>query len=309
LRLFNALAPALLLIWSLSPIGGQSSLHLVAAATRHEFSTVNVTYFDTRSESAFAHLDDYTINYYPISNTIFQTIMMEPLSATSSQRDLWGNVKIPALSSIASPYALKSPDWTNIAFGPDLSYSSLLGIPLSGLPLNGRTNMTLETSYLTLTQVEQPSNITNLDGSRLDNFTTSIDMNNGTWHWTVPMNTTRGGLIMAIDGFNADAGLPVDIYDEYSLDTEFVHHAARYVAVYSPTFDYTRFYMLSTTYIEAAVLCDGLPPLCQPTAIRASQQPHINSNLTNLAFVDTWFMFGTDMVAVAAAASLEPGTP
>ena len=40
--------------------------------------------------------------------------------------------------------------------------------------------------------------------------------------------------------------------------------------------------------------------MCQPTAIRASQQPHINSNLTNLAFSDTWMTFGIDMASTAA---------
>ena len=302
LRLFNALAPTLLLIWALSPIGGQSSLHLVTAGTRHEFSTVNVTYFDTRSVSVFAQDDGIIDIYLPTINAIFQASMMEPLSATSSQRDLWGNVKIPLLSSIASPYALMSPNWTNIASGQNLSYSSLLGIPLSGTPRNGRTNMTVETSYFTLTQVEQPSNITNPDPDQLGYLGPDIDVNNGTWYWALPQQSFSG-LFMALDGFNdanSSDNLGYDIYDEYSVPTEFVHQAARYLAVYSTNFNYKRFYMLSTTYIEAAVSCDGLPFVCQPTAIRASQQPHINSNLTNLAFSDTWMTFGIDMASTAA---------
>jgi hypothetical protein len=310
LRLYNALAPTLLLIWALSPIGGQSSLHLVTAGTRHEFSTVNVTYFDTRSESVFAQNDQSVIIYLQTTNAVFQTSMMEPLSATSSRRDLWGNVKIPVLSSIAPPNALMSSDWTNIAFGQNLSYSSLLGIPLSGLTRNGRTNMTLETSYLTLTQVEPPSNITNLNALRIDSEATSIDMNNGTWHWAAPEQSDEGGLLMAIDGFNAADGnysLWYNIYDRYSVNTEFEHHAARYLVVYSNNFNYKRFYMLSTTYVEAAVSYDGLPSLCQPTAIRASQQPHINSNLTNLAYSDTWMVFCEGMMS--AVLLMQSGIP
>jgi hypothetical protein len=310
LRLYNALAPKLLLIWALSPIGGQSSLHLVAAGTRHEFSNVNVTYFDTRSESVFAQ-DATSIDIYlPTTNAVFQTSMMEPSSATSSQRDLWGNVKIPILSSIAHPHALMSPNWTNITYGQNLSYSSLLGIPVSGIPRNGRINMTLETSYFTLTQVEEPSNVTNIYGLRIDSGETSIDMNNGTWHWAKLPEQSTGGLLMAIDGFNAADGnysLWYDVYNRYSVNTEFVHHAARYLVVYSTNFNYKRLYILNTTYVEAAVSCDGLPFLCQPTAIRVSQQPHINSNLTNLAFSDTWFTFGEQMIS--AVLLMQTGIP
>lgn len=296
LRLFNALAPTLLLIWALSPIGGQSSLHLVVAGTRHELSTVNITYYDTRSESVFAQNQNSIDYYLPTTNAIFQTSMMAPSSATSSQRDLWGNVKIPVLSSIASPHALMSPNWTEIAFGQNLSYSSLLGIPLSGYPRTGQINMTLETSYFTLTQVECPSNITNLNASRIDSYN---DLNNGTWHWPVPKQNV-GGLLMAIDGFNAADGnysLWYNVYDRYSANTEFVHHAARYLAVHSSNYNYERFYMLSTTYVEVAVSCDGLTFLCQPTAIRASQHPHVNSNLTNLAYSDLWIGFCEEMAS------------
>lgn len=310
LRLYNVLAPTLLLIWAFSPIGGQSSLHLVAAGIRYEFSTVNITYYDTRSESVFAQNDVAVDIYLPTINAIFQASVMEPPSAISSERDLWSNVKIPVLSSVAPPHALMSPNWTNIAFGQNLSYSSLLGIPLSGLPRNGRTNITLETSYFILTQIEPPSNITNINGLRTDSEATSVNMNNGTWHWAVPDKYNWGGLEMAIDGFNAAAGnysLWYNIYDRYSANTEFVHRPARYLAVHSTNFNYTRFYMLSTAYVEAAVTCEGLPSLCQPTAIRTSQQPHINSNLTNLAFSDTWLTFGAEILS--AVALMQSGIP
>jgi hypothetical protein len=300
LRLCNMLAPILLLIWALSPLGGQSSLHLVAAAIQYRPSTVNITYFDTRSESVFSQSANSIDVYLPTTNAVFQASIMEPSSTKSSQRDLWNNVKIPVLSSVTPPYALISPNWTTIASGQNLSYASLLGIPLSGLPREGRTNINLETSYFVLTQIEQPSNITNIYNVRDKSETTGIDMNNGTWHWGVPQKTGLEGFSMAIDGFNAANGnysLWYNVYDKYAANTEFVQHAARYLAVDSAIFNYKRFYTLSTAYVEAAVSCNGIQHLCEATAIQASQQPHMNPNLTNLAYSNTWLTFGAEMIS------------
>lgn len=221
---------------------------------------------------------------------------MEPSSIIASTRDLWSNVKIPNLASVQISDSLLSPTWTNITSDRNLTYSSLLGIPLSGLPQDGRTTTTLETSYFTLMQDENQSNDNSI-GNLTFGENPGDNMDNGTWHWgTFPESeeVATQGLFMAIDGFNIADGnfsLWYDVYDRYSSDTEFVPQAPRHLALFSQEFQYQRIYTLSTTYVETAISCDGLSSLCQATAIRISEQPHINSNISNLAYSDTWIAF------------------
>jgi hypothetical protein len=301
LRIYNFLTPTLLIVWALSPLGGQSSLHLMGAGTRQAFSNVNITYFDTRSESVFSQNGQAADVYLPTTNAIFQASLMEPPSAKSSRQDLWSNVKIPNLASLATTPTLNSPTWINFTAEQDLAYSSLLGIPISGLPLDGRTTLMLESSYFTLTQDNTIGNITNFAGNDFKNETQLNTVKNGTWHWANSEETE--GLAMAIDGYNiaeGDYSLWWNVYDKYSPNTEFSPEAARRIAIESDIFNYHRFYTLSTTYIETSILCSGLPVLCQPTAIRHSQQPHLNPNITNLAYMDTWSAFGSEMLVATA---------
>jgi hypothetical protein len=275
LRIYNFLTPTLLLVWALSPLGGQSSLHLVGAGTRQAVSNVNITYFDTRSESVFTQNIQAADVYLPTTNAVFQASLMEQSSTKSSRQDLWSNVKIPNIASLATTDALNSPNWINITAEQGLAYSSLLGIPISGLPLDGRTTVMLESSYFTLTQDNTIGNITNFAGSDYANETQLYVVKNGTWHWAISEETE--GLAMALDGYNLADGsnsLWYNVYDKYSPNTEFSPEAARHIAIESDIFNYHRFYTLSTTYVETSILCSGLPVLCSP-----QQSDHRSSHI------------------------------
>jgi uncharacterized membrane protein len=105
---------------------------------------------------------------------------------------------------------------------------------------------------------------------------------------------------MALDGFNAADGnnsLFYDVYDRYSIDTESTPETSRRIALASLNYRYQRIFTLSTTYVETSISCDGISSLCQANAIRISQQPQINSNLSNLAYSDTWTAFAGSMSA------------
>ena len=67
-----------------------------------------------------------------------------------STSDMYGNVKIPDLACLKG-YSEDDEEWTAIQADKDTTYSSLLGIPVSGIPTVGNTTFVIETSYYSVT--------------------------------------------------------------------------------------------------------------------------------------------------------------
>ena len=61
--------------------------------------------------------------------------------------DLWRNVKIPDISRLT--VSANSSGWTNVP-ASNVTYSSVLGIPLSNIPKQGNTSFLIESSYIAL---------------------------------------------------------------------------------------------------------------------------------------------------------------
>jgi hypothetical protein len=64
--------------------------------------------------------------------------------------DFYGNVKIPDLYRLKD-YNEDDAEWTAVRSDNNTAYSSLMGIPVSGVPTIGKTTFTIETSYYTVT--------------------------------------------------------------------------------------------------------------------------------------------------------------
>jgi len=67
-----------------------------------------------------------------------------------STADMYRNVKIPDLARLKA-YSEDDEEWTAIRADNDATYSSLLGIPVSGIPTAGNTTFVIETSYYSVT--------------------------------------------------------------------------------------------------------------------------------------------------------------
>lgn len=78
--------------------------------------------------------------------SLYNAALMAPISNRLGPQDPWGNVKFPRLEQTDN----SSSEWhdvpTNVSSAE--TYSSLVGIPIVGLPLNGRSSFTLENTYL-----------------------------------------------------------------------------------------------------------------------------------------------------------------
>lgn len=151
------LSIVVMLLWALSPVGGQSALRVLSRKSLSSSDTTIVHYFNstgTRNDAG-AWTSPTTFEYYESSiNAIFQA------SITSLERvkgrDIWGNIKIPVLQYMPSYTAgLSSDGWYDFDENDyDSPYSSLTGIVVSRLKQDRETNFYIESSYFNLTCTE-----------------------------------------------------------------------------------------------------------------------------------------------------------
>jgi hypothetical protein len=88
-------------------------------------------------------------NHALCCNGLYTTYTQAVMSAgdfKNSLTDCWGNVKIPDYERLGS----HSPEftlWKDISSDGNVSYSSVVGVPIHGVPTKGNTTFAIETSY------------------------------------------------------------------------------------------------------------------------------------------------------------------
>jgi hypothetical protein len=99
------------------------------------------------------------------ANALYTAALLAPLSTKLGPQDPWGNVKIPSLESLS--HLTPDPNgWIEVpsSFSDPEAYSSLVGLPVVGLPQNGTSRFTIEATYISvncgqLVQHEFPGNV------------------------------------------------------------------------------------------------------------------------------------------------------
>jgi hypothetical protein len=143
-RTFSALTVVPLATWSLSLIGSQSSLQFLTKNLVPVLSNTSVTYFDTRSQNGWPYGNKAIGQAYSL-NVLYNSLLLLPPLIQQSSMDLWGNLKIPDLVHLSSNATANSTRWFDASTQTNITYSSLLGIPLANL-----SSTTIESSYFTL---------------------------------------------------------------------------------------------------------------------------------------------------------------
>lgn len=173
LRSLNVLGSALALLWALSPLGGQSALRVIDTGFKTLQSNSSVLYFDTGAQSDFAEwFDGSTGGADAVStalallNSMYTASLLSSSEVKASAMDLWGNVKIPYLSSYQSQPA---SEWTDVPPWPRVQYSSLIGVPVFGIQ-NGNSSFPAEPSYIEVqcSNISTQPNVIELDSTYLD---------------------------------------------------------------------------------------------------------------------------------------------
>lgn len=147
------LSIAVVFLWALSPLGGQSSLRVLSRYDASTFNTSDVYYFNNSGNpvGSGAFLGASALGS---GGTTLGGILQGALLSIERVKgqDLWGNVKIPFLEQVPS-YQANDEDngWCDFTENNYTApYSAMIGIVVSGLQSNTDTNLTLESSYFNL---------------------------------------------------------------------------------------------------------------------------------------------------------------
>ncbi|KLU85122.1 hypothetical protein MAPG_04153, partial [Magnaporthiopsis poae ATCC 64411] len=144
LQSFNLLAVAIILLWTLSPIGSQAALRVAAIVPVFNNVGFVLSYLDVRSP--FSSWDAGTSNSLTVG--LFTSSIL--MSQSDEAWDGWGNMRVPMVEGLEG--STPSLDWISTE-GRNVSYASLIGIPTminSTLEdTRGTTNVSfsLDTSY------------------------------------------------------------------------------------------------------------------------------------------------------------------
>jgi len=272
------LTVGLIVIWCLSPLGGQASLRSFYYHPNMTETTAVLTYLSVNNTNLIPDLPGFA-DAKSRASTIFTTSITSPNRVKSSPMDLWGNVKIPSIEALANSPTMKpnQDGWYEIdtATGANISeYSSLVGIPIrkTAEAENGFARLNLETSYWTLQCSQLNSAKEFRDTARLPPEIEQA-MNNRTG--PLPHNYTLTGSGLQVF---TDRSAYLDVRP---FNASFADRPRRLLVVLE---DHWRLFAnctVQTTFVESEVLCEKTD--CAVKRVRESLlQNHPSRNLTGL---------------------------
>jgi hypothetical protein len=112
-------------------------------------SNTPVTYFNTRSQNGWI-LGNVAIGLAHPLNALYNSLSLSPPSIQAASIDLWSNLKILDLKYLKANSTANNTGWFGASAQSNVTYSSLLGIPLRGIASTGTTKFTIESAYFTL---------------------------------------------------------------------------------------------------------------------------------------------------------------
>ena len=326
---FNMLAVGLFVLWALSPLGGQSSLHIIKTVPSFAVAAKDILTFNTEIPSPFSALRLRPSSVEAQMNGLYITSLMAPPNVKRSPVDIWGNLKVPLMSSLALDASSNGTGWYDIeAFTEDVPYSSLIGIPVGNLPRTGNTTFTVESSYFdigcyslslspyvpTTESFTSPSNI-DISATESKEAPRLMQIPNNTFYGKQdPESSFTIGIDRYIDW---KAGSLASIWDEgmssyiknvTGNDKRFFGEAQTFLfeSKLAPVFPGVEnpatvaYCNIQRIYVESAVICVEDPssmrkPQCSVTAIRESQLKHQPSDITPFLFPSILGQFSSSL--------------
>ncbi|KAF2736798.1 hypothetical protein EJ04DRAFT_562072 [Polyplosphaeria fusca] len=288
----------LVILWLLSPLGGQASLRVLDFGSETLTQSHNIYYLDRRSEYQPAQ---QTMQGLDISESVWvgSQLYMASVAGTravkESGMDIWGNLKIPMLERLDT---VQEPDgWHKIDHTKNVTYSSLIGVPLSLLSQSANTTFNLEYPYWTLDcPVRQKANFSDPRQTWLlpgENVTAISGADDG---WEVGTSGTWGISTLSAGFQENDKNLTnrVFYYKGYDDDSGKTMSASKAQC------------SMSTTYVEVSAIC--IARNCTVDRMRPSTQPHPPSAWA-LGIEPTTHLFFYDFHKAAALETFRTPTP
>jgi hypothetical protein len=144
LRAVNYVGVLLCILWSLSPLGGQALLRVLSIGIQVQ----PLFYLDTSAQGVKSVLGTASLTVFMSSfSAIFSASLISPMPIQQSSMDNWGNVKIPFLFNATNT---TSDGWISVPTDGNISYTSVLGTPIAGIPSSGNATFQVRYSYFDL---------------------------------------------------------------------------------------------------------------------------------------------------------------
>jgi hypothetical protein len=146
---WSYLSVAILVLWVFSPLGGQASLRTLDTEYRNITANTTIAYLNmTRQISGFTAGYSSSLSAYAI-DALYNGCLISPKSTKLGTQDSWENVKIPRIEELEATQGNKTGvHWLEVpANSENVTYSSLLGIPIAGIPLHYNSSFMIESYY------------------------------------------------------------------------------------------------------------------------------------------------------------------
>jgi hypothetical protein len=165
-RSLGATGIVMLLLWAFSPLGSQGSVRCYYWTEVMKEIEKDIVYLTFNTSAVENNRGDSDIL---LSNNLFVSMLVQSDKDQRSPSDPFGNVKIPDLENVMAQGNQDVEGWWVVDGKKltDLSYSSLLGVPVldqegaSPVASDKSTTFRLETSYWTLSCSEEDIHLAN----------------------------------------------------------------------------------------------------------------------------------------------------
>lgn len=150
----SVIGTTLVLVWALSPLGGQASLRVFGQTAQSVISNTTVSYVGISSPvMSYQYAGGDAEQYYVPVNALFGAALIDFAVTKSFSQDSWGNVRIPRIENLSASSKDENGWYDSPTGASSDDYASLLGLSFSEITddANTTTNFTIETSYWTLT--------------------------------------------------------------------------------------------------------------------------------------------------------------
>lgn len=142
----------IVLLWLLSPLGGQASTRVNNERPISTLNTTTVYYFNNTGDGingAFVGSGISSMKETSLNSLLHATL----LSVRQDIRhDLWGNVRIPRWNYVMThAHSVDQGGWYDLNQDDSIQYSAMTGIVVSGLKNNVSTNFTMQSTELDVT--------------------------------------------------------------------------------------------------------------------------------------------------------------
>ncbi|KAL8908584.1 MAG: hypothetical protein Q9171_005381 [Xanthocarpia ochracea] len=265
LRSFNALGVFLILLWLISPLGGQASLRLITRDIEMNTGSRTLACVNsTGTTSSFAQAFAQTLTGSAI-NALYIGCLVAPLAIKDSAQDTWGNIKIPRFETYN-----RTLDDQGYATVPEegVDWISLLGQPVAGLESGFDSNFTMRTWYHDL-ECFDPAKVPASSDWISDNFGEPFaSQTNASTIWRNGRDYSSWRLVPSKD---------LEAYDPDKLKFVWLSKSGPTNSVSDATIElnYNEVFLtkcsMTVTHVEVRMMCRGLS--CKPTKIRSVPPP------------------------------------